>query len=465
MGMNTQAGIINSYMRDRSAAGFSSQRKTFEDSFGGGEGQGFIDSKESINTLMTETHENSQTNRRGVITEIGSAERKVKDEKTDNFMEPNIMEQINLLEKSPIYLSMGQFLDGYELGQDDVDNLLISTLEEVEKRNRNSNEPLDLKNYSRQNITHVKLEDGCDEKNSIGGTKSLISVLAGPYMSLTTEENNRINNLVGKTQQILKSCCPVSLYQARIGQFMGTMSMEDMLKIFTLSRKATNFMHYNKMQNVPFFKELTTRAQNQLITHNVQCCQALNNSFYFFGYDGETAADQEQQTKLDTGLIDFIRVNAPFAMSMPATKYDEYYRAPWATNRELEARHKTLSSGIGKLLKELGYVGYILLYSIQLFTASDKTLQEWNLNPRDFQVIKTAQKHLDTLYTRYLKEKVGWKRANESYHNQKWLMEQIHECMLIVTMENLQLEELSNSTYLDPLSEAPPGPSQIMYNI
>ena len=239
--------------------GFSSQRKNFEDSFGGGEGQGFIDSKESINTLMTETHENSQTNRRGVITEIGSAERKVKDERTDNFMEPNIMEQINLLERSPIYLSMGQFLDGYELGQDDVDNLLISTLEEVEKRNRNSNEPLDLKNYSRQNITHVKLEDGCDEKNSIGGTKSLISVLAGPYMSLTTEENNRINNLVGKTQQILKSCCPVSLYQARIGNFMGILSMEDMFKLFTLSRKATNFVHYNKMLNVPFFTELTTR--------------------------------------------------------------------------------------------------------------------------------------------------------------------------------------------------------------
>ena len=104
-------------------------------------------------------------------------------------------------------------------------------------------------------------------------------------------------------------------------------------------------------------------------------------------------------------------------------------------------------------------MGYILLYSIQLFTATDKTLQDWNLNSRDLQVIKTAQKHLDTLYTRFLKEKVGWKRANVSYHNQKWLMEQIHECMLIVTMENLQLEELSNSTYLDQLSEAPPGAS------
>ena len=107
-------------------------------------------------------------------------------------------------------------------------------------------------------------------------------------------------------------------------------------------------------------------------------------------------------------------------------------------------------------------MGYILLYSIQLFTATDKTLQEWNLNPRDYQVIKMAQKNLDTLYKRFLKEKVGWVRATESYFNQKWLMEQIHECMLINTMENLQLNELSNSTYLDPLSEAEPSP---MYNI
>lgn len=107
-------------------------------------------------------------------------------------------------------------------------------------------------------------------------------------------------------------------------------------------------------------------------------------------------------------------------------------------------------------------MGYILLYSIQLFNATDKTLQEWNLNPRDYQVIKMAQKNLATLYTRFLKEKVGWMRANEHYLNQKWLMEQIHECMIIVTMENLQLNEFSNSTYLDPLSEA--GPSR-MYNI
>ena len=98
-------------------------------------------------------------------------------------------------------------------------------------------------------------------------------------------------------------------------------------------------------------------------------------------------------------------------------------------------------------------MGYILLYSIQLFTVTDKTLQEWNINPRDFQVIKMAQRNLATLYTRFLKEKIGFERAADYFYHQKYFMEKIHEIMLIVTMENLHLNELSNSTYLNPLSE------------
>lgn len=201
---------------------------------------------------MTNSLDNSQTNRRAVIRENNFTERKVKDNKTEDFMEPNIMEQVNLLDKSPINLSLSQFLDGQELKREDVDNLLLSTLEEVEKRNRNSNEPIDMKNYSIQQENHIKLEDG-------SGRNSFMALIAGPYMSLTTEENNHIKYLVDKTQHILKSCCPVTLYQARVGHFMGTLSMDDMLKVFSLSRQAQNFMHYNKMLNVPFFKELTTR--------------------------------------------------------------------------------------------------------------------------------------------------------------------------------------------------------------
>ena len=201
---------------------------------------------------MTDSLDNSQTNRQAVIKENKFTERKVKDNKAEDFMEPNIIEQVNLLDKTPINLSLSQFLDGQELRQEDVDNLLLSTLEEVETRNKNSNEAIDMKNYSFQQENHIKLEDG-------SGRNSSTALISGPYMSLTTEENNRIKYLVDKTQQILKSCCPVALYQARVGNFMGTLSMDDMLKVFTLSRQAQNFMHYNTMLNVPFFKELTTR--------------------------------------------------------------------------------------------------------------------------------------------------------------------------------------------------------------
>ena len=234
-------------------SGFSVQRETFENSLGN---EGFIDSKESIKPLMTENLENSPSNRRAVIIENTSSERK--DNVNDEYMEPNIMEQVNLLEKTPIYLSMTQFLDGYELGREELDNLLLSTLEEVETRNRNSNEPLDLKKYTRR---YLKFENESDQicGNYNGSTNSLIAALTGPYMSLTIEENNSLKDLVDRTQLFLKSCCPVSLYQARIGHFMGTLPLEDMLKVFTLSRQCINYVHYNKMLNVPYFTELTTR--------------------------------------------------------------------------------------------------------------------------------------------------------------------------------------------------------------
>ena len=85
-----------------------------------------------------------------------------------------------------------------------------------------------------------------------------------------------------------------------------------------------------------------------------------------------------------------------------------------------------------------------------------------------------AQSNLETLYSRFLRDKVGWKKASHRYLNQKylldqvilpwsvescnthlWLAEQLHECMLIYTMENLQLNELSNSNTMNPLEAIP----------
>ena len=43
----------------------------------------------------------------------------------------------------------------------------------------------------------------------------------------------------------------------------------------------------------------------------------------------------------------------------------------------------------------------------------------------------------------------------ESCNTHLWLAEQLHECMLIYTMENLQLNELSNSNTVNPLDAMP----------
>ena len=59
-------------------------------------------------------------------------------------------------------------------------------------------------------------------------------------------------------------------------------------------------------------------------------------------------------------------------------------------------------------------------------------------------------KFFDTIYVRLLKHKVGWKKATLKMFDQKFIMEQLKEVMLINTMENLQLNDFSNSQTVHP---------------
>ena len=59
-------------------------------------------------------------------------------------------------------------------------------------------------------------------------------------------------------------------------------------------------------------------------------------------------------------------------------------------------------------------------------------------------------KFFDTIYVRLLKDKVGWKKATLKMFDQKFIMEQLKEVMLINTMENLQLNDFSNSQTVHP---------------
>ena len=114
-------------------------------------------------------------------------------------------------------------------------------------------------------------------------------------------------------------------------------------------------------------------------------------------------------------------------------------------------------------------MGYIILYGLTLFNISPEELLQAEIPEKDIAVIKKvklfsdklylisndwflkAKNFLNTIYVRHLKHKVGWKKASHQIFNQRYIMDQMNEVMIIHTMENLQLSsDLSNSQILDP---------------
>ena len=103
----------------------------------------------------------------------------------------------------------------------------------------------------------------------------------------------------------------------------------------------------------------------------MQLCFSLNGAYYFFAHNADTAIGQarnppddflfwkstffptaqEEETGFITGLGDYILANAPYARDMRPAKYEDYYKAPWATSREFEERHKRICSEVGLSLK------------------------------------------------------------------------------------------------------------------
>lgn len=59
------------------------------------------------------------------------------------------------------------------------------------------------------------------------------------------------------------------------------------------------------------------------------------------------------------------------------------FRRPWAKSEEFEDRHQKLYEEIGTSLRDLGYVGYILLYGTMLYNVDEDTLSQWDIPQRD----------------------------------------------------------------------------------
>ena len=72
---------------------------------------------------------------------------------------------------------------------------------------------------------------------------------------------------------------------------------------------------------------------------------------YFFTIRCFATLFQEEQTGFVTGLGDYIRSQAPYALDMGVATYGDYFKTPWATSREFEDKHREISFETGHSLK------------------------------------------------------------------------------------------------------------------
>ena len=158
---------------------------------------------------------------------------------------------IEEIDKSPWALAMDKYLDK-DLNIN-LDVLLDEALIEIpDKKERvDINDDVGIKSCNEEEI--INLED------YPGRLSGFISVIQGPELAFSTEENNFLqkNNIIHK--EIARRSTPINLQQARVAHFLGKLSMDGMMTIIAGGRKAQNFYHYMTMSSQPFFNELTVR--------------------------------------------------------------------------------------------------------------------------------------------------------------------------------------------------------------
>jgi hypothetical protein len=274
-------------------------------------------------------------------------------------------------------------------------------------------------------------------------------------MRFTREEMNSLWVQKVQHEGVLKRVIRQELLAARVANFLGKLSTEQMMGVFATGRKAQNYYHYLSMTNSAYFDMLTTNTQRKLMQQKTLICYSLNVALWFFGHNSKTAMGQEDSTGMDTGMKDYLTVNHPELLDkLTPNNYDEIFVVPWATSREVEEAHKDLLESVGKTLKALDFNGYLLLYGICLYTIDPQTLSSMNVPQQDEEVLTKAEAYFSLMYRRYLKQMVGWKRAMEVQLNQRCLIEKLQKAVTISSRNNLHCNDLSDCSTINAVNDS-----------
>lgn len=275
----------------------------------------------------------------------------------------------------------------------------------------------------------------------------------GLEVRFTREEMNSLATLKETHQRNNKLIMKNDLFAAIVAHFLGTLSIEAMLHVFSSGRKAQNFYHYLTITSTPFFDSLTTNTQRKLMMHKTEVCFSLNIALFFFGHRAVTAVQQEEMTGLETGLKEYLMVHNPDLMeTLPPTRYDEVFIVPWATSRDVEVTHRELMQSVGATIRGLDHHGYLLLYGLCLYSIEPDALAAMDLPKQDREVLQKAVSYFSVMYRRYLKHMVGWKRALELQMNQRHVLDQLQQAVNISSKKNLNCNDLSDTRSLNAIS-------------
>jgi len=308
------------------------------------------------------------------------------------FQSKVFLEANDLLKNSPLQTLFNTMIEGKE-----KDGIKQSYISKVFKRNGQ---------------LEVKIEKVIDkEDTTIKELKSVALLKNAPEFRFTSEEMDWVDKIQQTMAICTKSMIREQTYQAVIDNWRGEITHSDLLGVLEEGKARQAYMHILIMSNLPYFRDLTSRAQRWLMKSAAAVGMELMMAVFFFAHSSQTTIGQAETCGLATNFKKYIETKAPYAVKMPAVSYESLYKSPWAETIDDEIRHRRGQQLVGESLKGKDPRIMPLLYALSFYAVSEPDMAEMNLSETDYETIKKAQEHLGIIYRRFLKQHHGWKAA------------------------------------------------------